>query len=281
MFWLLYDAVCRSLGRRKNGDAMVGALVAALVCLASWLACRWFAGRAAFLLVGAMLATAMSANVLFAIIPGQRALVAQIRAGRQPDPAHGLRGKQRSVHNTYFTLPVLFAMLGNHYSFVWSHAQNWLVLIVLMAAGAALRQYFVLRHGYKTGRGRNPWPYALAGVAVLLAAIVWLRPQAAPADATVSIATNTVNTSTSGQNDPASYAAVQAVLERRCYQCHGAQLQMKNLRLDQAASVRQHAQAIHQQVVAQRLMPLNNATAITDAERALIARWFEAGAPVP
>lgn len=102
VFWVLYDALCRSLGQRKNGDLLVGALVAALVCLASWLACRWFSGRAAFVLVGAMLATAMSANVLCAIIPGQRTLVAQLRRGLAADPALGRRGKQRSVHNTLF-----------------------------------------------------------------------------------------------------------------------------------------------------------------------------------
>ena len=103
VFWLLYDAICRSLGQRKNGDAMVGAGVLILVCVASWLACHLFAGRAAFLLVGAMLATAMSANVFFWIIPGQRKVVAAIKAGEPVDPLHGKRGKQRSVHNTYFT----------------------------------------------------------------------------------------------------------------------------------------------------------------------------------
>src|SRR4051794_32949354 len=101
VFWLLYDGACRIFGDRQRGDAIVGALVLALVCLASWLACRWFAGRAAFLLVGAMLATAMSANVLFWIIPGQKKVVAAIRAGQPVDPVHGIRGKQRSVHNTY------------------------------------------------------------------------------------------------------------------------------------------------------------------------------------
>jgi uncharacterized membrane protein len=89
---------------------------------------------------------------------------------------HGQRGKQRSVHNTYFTLPVLFAMLSNHYSFTWSHPQNWLVLILMMLAGAAIRQFFVLRHGYKLGRNRHPLAYALVGVAVIVGVIVWMKP---------------------------------------------------------------------------------------------------------
>ncbi len=110
-----------------------------------------------------MIATAMSANVLFWIIPGQRKMVASIRAGQPVDPIHGIRGKQRSVHNTYFTLPVLLAMLSNHYSFLWNHPRNWLVLVLLMVAGAAIRQFFVLRHGWKLGRNRHPLPYALVG----------------------------------------------------------------------------------------------------------------------
>lgn len=278
VFWLLYDAICRALGQRKNGDAIVGALVFVLVCIASWLACHWFAGRAAFLLVGAMMATAMSANVFFWIIPGQRTVVADLKAGRPVDPIHGKRGKQRSVHNTYFTLPVLFAMLSGHYSFTWSHPQNWLVLILMMFAGAAIRQFFVLRHGYKLGRNAHPWPYALVGVAVLLAVVAWLRP--APAGAPGASESITVGAVTTGSGAGFDYNDVQAVLQQRCVQCHGAEVQMKGVRLDSPEQVAPRAQLIYQQVVLQKLMPMNNATQMTEAERALIARWHEAGAPV-
>ena len=173
VFWLLYDAICRIFGQRKNGDAIVGALVFVLVCVASWLACHWFAGRAAFLLVGAMIATAMSANVFFWIIPGQRTVVAQIKAGQPVDPIHGKRGKQRSVHNTYFTLPVLFIMISNHYPMTYSHPNSWLVLIVMMLAGVLIRQFFVLRH-----RGQVKWWLPAAGVALLALLIVLMAPQA-------------------------------------------------------------------------------------------------------
>ena len=273
VFGVLYDALCEIFGRRKHGDRIVGVCVAVLVCVAAYLACQWFAGRAAFLLVGAMMATAMSANVLLWIIPGQRKVIAAIKAGQPVDPVHGQRGKQRSVHNTYFTLPVLFAMLSNHYSFTTSHPQNWLVLILMMAAGAAIRQFFVLRHGYKLGRNRHPLPYALAGVLVIIGAIVWMKP-AAP----VLVAAYARNTGAIGIKD---YQQVQSVLEQRCYQCHGAQLQMKNVRLDSPQLARQHAQAIYQQVVVTRLMPMNNATGITEAERGLLKQWFEAGAKTP
>ena len=280
VFWILYDGICQAFGKRKNGDAIVGALVLVLVCVASWLACHWFAGRAAFLLVGAMIATAMSANVFFWIIPGQRTVVAAIRAGQPVDPVHGLRGKQRSVHNTYFTLPVLFAMLSNHYSFTYSHPQNWLVLIVMMLAGALIRQFFVMRHGYKLGRNRNPWPYALVGLALIAGAIVWMRPPTTLPGAVAinSVAAGTIGAGAASQND---YANLQKVMEQRCYQCHGAQLQMKNVRLDSPALLKQHAQSVYQQVVVSKIMPMNNATGMLDAERALIRQWFEAGAPTP
>ena len=272
IFWMLYDAICQLFGKGKNADAVVGGMVAVLVCVASFLACHWFAGRAAFLLVGAMMATAMSANVFFWIIPGQRKVVAAIKAGEPVDALHGERGKQRSVHNTYFTLPVLFTMLSNHYSFTWSHPQNWLVLILLMLAGAAIRQFFVLRHGYKLGRNRHPVGYALVGVAVIFGVVLWLKPNQVAIE---SIADRTQLQGVSVSND---YQKVQKILSERCYSCHGEQLQMKNVRLDSPALIKQHAQSIYQQVVVTKIMPMNNATGMTDAERALIGQWFEAGA---
>jgi len=262
VFWLLYDAICRTLGQSKNGDAKVGALVLVLVCIAAYAATQMFAGRAAFLIMGAMLATSMSANVFFWIIPGQRTVVADMKAGRPIDPIHGKRGKQRSVHNTYFTLPVLFAMLSNHYSFTYANEHNWVVLIGMMFAGAAIRQFFVMRHGFKLGRNPHPWPYAAVGVLALLALIVWLRP--APVAAVALPET-------------VSYAQLKPVIEQRCVMCHGEALQSKGVRLDQPAAVKQHAQMIYQQVVVMKLMPMNNATGITDAERALFAKWFTDG----
>jgi len=265
VFWLAYDALCRVFGEREGGDRIVGVLVALLVCAASWLACHWFAGRAAFLLVGAMIATSMSANVFFWIIPGQKTVVESIRANQPVDPIHGKRGKQRSVHNTYFTLPVLFAMLSNHYSFTYTNAHNWLVLIAMMGAGAAIRQFFVLRHGFKLARNPHPWPYALAGVLAIVGVIVALAPAPRPPANAQSSA-------------PVDYAAVQPILAQRCYSCHAEQVQMKNVRLDSPAQVVTHAQGIYQQAVVTRAMPMNNATQITDAERDTLKRWFEGGA---
>lgn len=266
VFWLVYDGICRWFGRGKHGDTVVGVLLAVFIALASWLACHWFAGRAAFLLVGAMMATTMSGNVFFWIIPGQRKNVAAMRAGKPVDPVNGQRGKQRSVHNTYFTLPVLFAMMSNHYSFTYTHPYNWIVLLLIMLGGAAIRQFFVVRHRFKLGNARNPLPYALLGVAVLGLTIIWMRPVpvAAPAVAAVS--------------KEVGFVQVRQVFDQRCLLCHGAQVQMKNVRLDSAEQIATHAQAVYQQVVVAKIMPMANSTGMTDDERALIGAWFQAGA---
>lgn len=280
VFWLLYDLTCRVFVKRKNGELMVGAVVLALVSLASWLATHWFAGRAAFLLVGAMLATSMSANVAHWIIPGQRKVVASIKAGEAVDPIHGERGKQRSVHNTYFTLPVLFAMLSGHYSFTYTHPQNWLVLVAMMFAGAAIRQFFVMRHGYKLGRNPNPLPYAMVGLSVIAVLIVWLKPQAEESVALAAIPSIAAIVDGQSAKSQISYKTLQTVLEQRCYLCHGAQVQMKNVRLDAPQHVKLHAQNIYQQAVVSKIMPMGNSTQITAAERQIIAQWFETGASV-
>jgi uncharacterized membrane protein len=269
--WVVYDAICRTLGQRKNGDLIVGACVFVLVVFASWLACQLFAGRAAFLLVGAMLATTMSANVFFWIIPGQRKVVADLRAGRSPDPVHGQRGKQRSVHNTYFTLPVIVAMLSNHYGWLYQGPNNWLVLVLLMLAGALIRHSFVARHKAHVLGKRAPWEHAVVGTLVVVGLAVWLAPKPPTAEQ--------VAAAKAAAAQPAGYAEVRAVLDQRCVLCHNAQLQQKNVALHTVEGVKQHAQAVYQQASVLKLMPLNNATQITDAERELIKRWYEAGAP--
>ena len=265
-FWAVYDAVCRTLGQRRHGDLMVGVAVAAVVVLASWLACQWFAGRAAFLLVGAMLATTMSANVFFWIIPGQRTVIAQMRAGEPVDPVHGQRAKQRSVHNTYFTLPVLVAMLSNHYGWLTQGPRNWAVLVLLMVSGALIRHSFVARHKALAQGRPVSWKAAAAGSLLLAGLALALapspRPAATPAAAPVP-----------------TFAQVQAVVNQRCVACHNAGLQNKGVALDTPELLVRHAQALHQQAVVLKAMPLNNATQITDEERALLGRWYEAGAP--
>jgi uncharacterized membrane protein len=272
VFWFVYDAICRVFGFRKNGELIVATLMLCVVAFASWLACQLFAGRAAFLLVGAMIATAMSANVFVWIIPGQRKVVAAMTSGEKYDAMalaiHGKRGKQRSVHNTYFTLPVIFAMLSNHYSFLYTHPQRWLILFVMMFAGALIRQFFVQRHGYHLGRASNPWPFAAVGVVLIVAVIVAMAPWGAK-----SVAKNE-------QSQAATFVQVTSVIGQHCLSCHGAQVQMKNVRLDTPANIKLNAQNVYQQVSVTQQMPMNNATGITPEERQLVASWYLAGAKV-
>ena len=266
--WVVYDTICRAFGQKKNGDLIVGSCLLVFVAFASWLACQLFAGRAAFLLVGAMLATTMSANVFVWIIPGQRRVVAQLKAGEPVNPLDGWRARQRSVHNTYFTLPVLIAMLSNHYGWLHSGPSNWRVLVLLMLAGALIRHSFVARHKAGVLGQRAPWEFAGLGTALLVGLAVWMAPPP-PSAAAMAAA---------GQ--PASFAQVKVVIDQRCALCHNAQVQNKGVALHTPELLRQHAQAVYQQAVVLRLMPFNNATQITDAERAVIKRWFEAGAPL-
>ena len=270
-FWWVYDFTCRIFGFKDGSEARIGLVMLLVVLLACWLANQLFAGRAAFLLVGAMIATAMSANVFFWIIPGQRQVVAAMTSGQPYDAQalsiHGKRGKQRSVHNTYFTLPVIFAMLSNHYSFLYTHPHRWALLFVMMLAGALIRQFFVQRHAFHLGRAKNPWPFAAVGVLVIAMVVVALKPDAPAQSAALPT------------EQPVGWQQAKAVLDQRCVSCHGPQVQLKNVRLDQPEAVKLHAQNIYQQVVVLQQMPMSNATGITAEERALIGRWFKAGAP--
>jgi len=215
--WFVYDVICRAFGQKKNGDLIVGAGVFAFVVLASWLACQLFAGRAAFLLVGAMLATAMSANVFVWIIPGQRKVVAQLKAGQAVDPIHGWRAKQRSVHNTYFTLPVLVAMLSNHYGCSTRSAQ-------LAGAGAAdagrrADPPQLRRPPQALVQGKRvPWEHAVIGTLVLVGLAVWLAPPPPSAAAQAAAAR------------PVGFAEVKAVIDQRCVLCHNASCRARTSR---------------------------------------------------
>ncbi|NUA26870.1 urate hydroxylase PuuD [Cupriavidus basilensis] len=263
--WVVYDCICRVFGK---SDRTVGILVAIYVALAAFVACHVFSGRAAFLLTGAMIATIMSANVLVWIIPGQRKVVAALRAGDPVDPVHGKNAKQRSVHNTYFTLPVLFAMLSNHYSMTYSYKYNWAVLVLIMLAGVLIRQFFILKH---KGKINVAWP--AAGVAVLAVVAVMIAP----------VPREVVASKDGAAPAQVSFTQVQEVINSRCIQCHAAAPKMmpsaaKGIKLDTADEIKAHAQMIYQQAVQQKAMPLGNVTQITDDERALLGQWFEAGA---
>ncbi|MBL0028365.1 MAG: urate hydroxylase PuuD [Rhodanobacteraceae bacterium] len=285
--WFLYDLMCKVVGSR---DRLLGALVAAMTLALCYVATHLFAGRAAFLLVGAALATIMSANVFFVIIPGQKRMVAALAKGETPNPLDGANGKQRSVHNTYFTLPVVFAMLSTHYGTAYAHAHNWIVLAVAMAAAAMIRQFFVLWHS-----GERAWRLLVAGALVLLGLLFWLSPTvrndaAAAAVETVSSANGA--TMPNGVPSPAivlpdaygehpDTVAIMPLLHTHCSGCHAARPTLmasapKNLVYDTPELVETYAALIHKQVVELKIMPPGNMTQMTEAERAAIGRWFAA-----
>ena len=262
--WVVYDLICRS--KFGEDETKLSIAMVALLVVAAILACHIFSGRGAFLQVGAMTGTIMVANVAMVIMPGQRKMVAAMQEGREPDPKYGRWGKQRSVHNTYLTLPVLFLMISPHYPLTWSHPLNWLVLLAIALAGALVRQYFVSRQF-----GRNPILLPVVATAVIVGLMVLLRPAPAPSLAGVAVPT---------------VAEVQAIAASHCASCHAARptfdgiaVAPKGVMLETPAQLRRWAQAMRQQVQTEA-MPPGNMTDMTAEERAKILAWIAAGAPL-
>ena len=263
--WLVYDLLCKSpLGKR---DLLFGLVIFAFLVGSAYVLTHLLSGRAAYLHIGAMIGTIMVANVAHVIIPGQRKMVDAMMAGQKPDPVYGIRAKQRSVHNNYFTLPVLFLMISNHYAMTYRHEHAWAVLAVIMAAGVLIRHFFNLRH-----KGRIEWKYPAAGVALLAVLAVLIAPHAPLAPQP-------------GVDTAARFTQVKTIVDQRCVACHSAHPTQPGfatapagVMLDSPELVAQHAARIYQQTVQLKAMPLANLTNMTDAERAQVGAWFEAGA---
>ena len=256
--WLVYDLLCKTpLG--KNDDAFSAVLLVLIAALA-WGLCQLFSGRGAYIHFGAVLGTIMVANVFFVIIPGQRRMVDAAALGQPPDPEDGIRAKQRSVHNTYFTLPVLFVMTSNHYALTYANEYNWLVLVAISLAGALIRVYFVARH-----RGRtSPVPIVMAGIILILVAAAIAPKSRAATTETVTL------------------AMIRPVIESRCTTCHSQNpthiafpAAPSGVMLDTDEEINAEAQRIHQQTVVLKVMPIGNLTQISDEERDLIDAWYQ------
>ena len=259
--WIVYDLLCRSpLGAR---EPLLAGVMLALCAAAAYALTQLYSGRGAYIHFGAMLGTIMAANVYFVIMPGQREMVRAKVEGRVPDPSYAARGKQRSVHNTYFTLPVLFVMISNHYALFTQARHAWAALIAIALAGVFIRLFFTFRH-----RGTvRPSFWAIA-VALLAAVFVALAPRTGPSDPR-----------------PAAFADVRAIVEQRCAGCHaekptyaGFASAPKDVRLDSPAHILRQAASVHQQAVVLRAMPIGNLTQMTDAERLTVDAWFRGGA---
>jgi uncharacterized membrane protein len=271
--WLLYDALCRSALQRRS--AALSVALGLLFSVEAWGLCQLFSGRGAFMIFGSALGTIMVANVLFVIIPGQRELVHAKQQGREPDPTPGLRGKQRSVHNTYFTLPVLFAMISNHYAMTYGARYNWLVLIAISLAGACIRVWFVARQRAPGGTGLLPALPMLLGALLLAAVVAALAPARGRGAADAR-----------GAARASELADVQKILSQRCVPCHalrptqaGFSAAPNGLVLETMAQVMAHLPEVQQQL-STRAMPLGNLTAMTQDERATMLLWIaHAGTP--
>ncbi|MFT5220186.1 MAG: putative membrane protein [Planctomycetota bacterium] len=253
--WLIYNSLCKLL---RGKDGLLAAVLLVLVSATAWGLFQLFSARAAYLHVGAVMGTIMAANVFFQIIPGQKKVVAQIRAGETPDTEPGVIGKQRSVHNTYFTLPVLFIMISNHFPMTYSHPQGWLVLIFIMLAGVLIRQYFVMRHS-----ARPSLMLPIVATVLLLFLIAYMSPETVESKGT-----------------KVSMTQVEAVVQARCISCHSATPTQAGfieaplgLVFSSSDQIRAHADRIAF-TVQSKYMPIGNLTGMTDQERELIAIWF-------
>jgi uncharacterized membrane protein len=267
--WAVYDGLCRSpLGRNEAALAAVG--FALLVAL-GFAATRIFSARGAFMQVGALIGTIMAANVLMVIIPGQRKVVADLIAGRTPDPVHGRRGKQRSTHNNYLTLPVAFVMLSGHYPLAYATRFSWVILALLLVMGGAMRHFFNVRH---QGKASPWWTWGLAAICGLL--IVWLS--------TLGPAQETRSRGPRAQADsvaPASFRQVADIVATRCSMCHAAEpvwagitIAPKGVLLDTGPRIEAHAREIAVASVWSSAMPPSNITGLTSDERRILAAWL-------
>ena len=268
--WLIYDLLCRS-PLARNDTALMLVLFPILVAVA-WGYTQLFTGRAAFLHLGAFTATIMSANVFLIIIPNQKIVVADLIAGRRPDPKYGRIAKTRSLHNNYLTLPVVFLMLSNHYPLAFATQFNWVIAALIFLIGVLIRHYFNTVHARK---GSPHWTWGAATVLFLL--IMWLStaPKVLTGEEKASAGAQALMAS-------AHFPAVREAVTGRCSMCHaaepvweGVRFTPKDVALETDAQIAERAREIYLQSGRSHAMPPGNLTAMTRQERALIVAWFE------
>jgi uncharacterized membrane protein len=265
--WLLYEALCRSpLGRHEIALALTGYLF--LVALTYGFT-HVFSGRGAFAQIGALIGTIMVANVFVIIIPNQNKSVRALLAGKEPNPVWGEEGKQRSVHNNYLTLPVIFLMISNHYPLMFATRFNWLIVAIVLAIGPVIRHFFNSRHA---GKGSPWWTWGVAAAG--MAIVAWLSAAGPREEASM-------------RADRVNVAAAHNVILSRCSMCHinepvwpGVHAPPKGVVLDGPDNMTRHARLIEINAVRSNAMPPGNITEITPQERQILAAWLAAGAPV-
>jgi uncharacterized membrane protein len=263
--WLAYDGLCRLLEGR---DAWLTVALAVIVVLVAFGASLVFGSRAVYIQVGAMLGTWMVGNVFFVIIPGHWELVRAKQAGKDPDPKHGLRGKQRSVHNNYLTLPVVFAMLSIHFPMTYGHELGWLILVAIMAIAGWTRHFFNLRH-----RGRTVWAIPASAAAAMAVLFVLMAPSSSAAP------------DPSASAEPVAFETVETIIQARCQTCHserptfgGITAPPLGVAFDTPEQILAAADRIEQMAVLTDAMPLGNVTEMTQEERDTLGAWIRQGA---
>jgi uncharacterized membrane protein len=278
--WLIYDSLCKSpIGASQNGLMIV--LFGVLVTMA-WGYTQVFSGRAALLHLGAFTATIMSANVFMIIIPNQKIVVADLIAGRVPDAKYGKIAKQRSLHNNYLTLPVIFLMLSNHYPLAFASEYNWLIASIVFLIGVLIRHFFNTMHA---GKGTPHWTWAAS--AVLFIIMIWLSSLSV-AQASETASKNPSETASDALSPRAAallkapaFAAVADIVQSRCSMCHaagpvweGLYWAPKGVMLDTDERIAQNALQIYLQAGVSHAMPPQNITGLSDEDRAAIVSWF-------
>jgi uncharacterized membrane protein len=269
--WIVYDALCKSpIGKSTTGLMLV--LYGVLVVMA-WGYTQLFTGRAAFLHLGAFTATIMAANVFLIIIPNQKIVVSDLKAGRKPDPKLAAQAKQRSLHNNYLTLPVIFLMLSNHYPLAFGTAYSWIIASLVFLMGVTIRHWFNTRHARK---GSPTWTWI--ATLIIFIVIMWLstvqRPVSEPEAAAAPVFERFVT--------DAHYEAARDTVQGRCAMCHAAEpvwegihRAPKAVKLETDADIAAHAREIYLQSGRSHAMPPGNLTAMTEEERRLIVAWYE------
>jgi uncharacterized membrane protein len=264
--WLLYEAACRTaFAKRELAFVITGYVF--LVAL-TYAFTHVLSGRGAFNQIGAIIGTIMVANVFLTIIPNQRKTVAALIAGKEPDPALGLQGKQRSVHNNYLTLPVILLMISNHYPLLYATRYNWVIVAIVLALGPIIRHFYNSRHA---GKGSPWWTWGVAAAGML--AIAWLSA-AGPRD------------SATGAVPTPNFKVVEEIVTSRCSMCHAAEpvwatipSAPRGILLDEPDHIRRNARLIARNAVWSNAMPPGNVTDMTPDERRTLAAWIGAGAP--
>lgn len=271
--WLFYDLLWRIPTKSNTGKMLLSML--ALIG-ATWFAHTVFSGRGAYLMIGAMLATFMSGNVFFHIIPSQKKMMASLESGGEQDMALSYRAKQRSIQNNYITFPVIFAMLSNHFGDLYGHPLNWVILLVLMFMGATIRHFMNIRFTFK------PWLAACAATFAVAAALLYVIFAYGPHPARAATPTGA-----DADQAPVEFVQAWAIVQGRCVACHSTtpsrpefSALIAGVYLDKPEELKAYAERVKIRVVQQQTMPLANITGMTPEERHILGRWIAQGAKI-